>query len=121
MVGGNYASPNLEKAMGDIEAARKPVWEDSATGQSEVEADLSNDDGANRGGEFAEESPDLSRMIRGEGTDGRSILHPRRSSWGRRSGSLDIPADVVAMASGVGDSNRISGSSNGSLTTRNWQ
>lgn len=121
MVGGSFASPNLEKTMGDIEAGRKPVWDDSATGLSEVEGDLNNDDGVNRGGEFTEESPDLSRIIRGEGTDGRSILHPRRSSWGRRSGTLDIPPDVVAMASGVGDSNRISGDDNGSLTTRNWQ
>lgn len=121
VVGGSFVSPNLGKTVGDMEAGRKPVWDDSATGLSEVEGDRSNDDGVNRGGEFAEDSPDLSRIIHAEGTEGRSILHPRRSSWGRRSGSLDIPPDVVAMASGVGDSNRISGSSNGTLTERNWQ
>ncbi|KAK1357976.1 S-acyltransferase [Heracleum sosnowskyi] len=118
--GVGFVSPNLEKTMGDVEAGRKPVWDDSATGLSEAEAELSNDDGANRAG--AEESPDLSRIIDVEGTEGRSILHPRRSSWGRRSGTLNIPPDVVAMASGVGDSNRITGSSNdGSLTRRDWQ
>lgn len=118
--GVGFVSPNLEKTMGDVEAGRKPVWDDSATGLSEAEAELSNDDGANRAG--TEESPDLSRIIDVEGTEGRSILHPRRSSWGRRSGTLNIPPDVVAMASGVGDSNRITGSSNdGSLTRRDWQ
>ncbi|WOG99372.1 hypothetical protein DCAR_0518720 [Daucus carota subsp. sativus] len=118
--GVGFVSPNLEKTMGDVEAGRKPVWDDSATGLSEAEGEVSNDDGVNRAG--AEESPDLSRIIDVEGTEGRSILHPRRSSWGRRSGTLNIPPDVVAMASGVGDSNRITGNSNdGSMTRRDWQ
>lgn len=41
--------------------------------------------------------------------------HPRRSSWGRRSGSWELPSDVASVASGLGDSNRIVGGSSDSL------
>ncbi|WOH05448.1 hypothetical protein DCAR_0624864 [Daucus carota subsp. sativus] len=112
-----FVSPNLEKTMGDVEAGRKPVWDDTATGPSEIERELSNNDGVNRGG--AEASQDLSRIIDVEGTEGRSILHPRRSSWGRRSGTLNIPPDVVAMASG--ESNRVTDSKDKNLTGGDWQ
>lgn len=115
VVGGSFAGPNMEKSTGVIEAGRKPVSDDSATGLSEVEGDISNDDRVNRHSEFSE-FPDLSRI------QGRSIMHPRRSSWGRRSGSLEIPPDVVAMASEAGHSRQASSGDNGSslsLTTRN--
>ncbi|KAI7755935.1 hypothetical protein M8C21_023306 [Ambrosia artemisiifolia] len=35
--------------------------------------------------------------------------HPRRSSWGRRSGSWDLTSDIASVASALGDSNRIIG------------
>lgn len=116
-LGVGFVSPNLEKTMGDVEAGRKPVWDDTTTGPSEIERELSNNDGVNRGG--AEASQDLSRIIDAEGTEGRSILHPRRSSWGRRSGTLNIPPDVVAMASG--ESNRVTDSKDKNLTGGDWQ
>lgn len=39
----------------------------------------------------------------------------RRSSWGRRSGSWELPSDIASVASALGDSNRIVGGSSGSL------
>ncbi|KAK1360018.1 S-acyltransferase [Heracleum sosnowskyi] len=116
-LGVGFISPNSEKTLGDVEAGRKPVWDATATGPSEIEGELSNDEGLNRGG--SEDSHDLSRIIDMEGTEGRSILHPRRSSWGRRSGTLNIPPDVVAMASG--ESNRVTDSNDKNLTRRDWQ
>lgn len=41
--------------------------------------------------------------------------NPRRSSWGRRSGSWDLPYDIGSIASGIGYSDRVSGGSSGSL------
>lgn len=108
VIGGSFSGPNMEKPTGDIEAGRKPVSEDSSTVLREVEGDFGNDDRVNRHSEFAEEFPDLNIL------QGRSIMHPRRSSSGGRSRSLEIPPDVVAMASEAGHSNRVSGGDNGS-------
>ncbi|KAJ0755271.1 putative protein S-acyltransferase [Helianthus annuus] len=41
--------------------------------------------------------------------------HPRRSSWGRRSGSWDLTSDIASVASALGDSNRIVGGSSDNL------
>lgn len=95
VVGSNFASPNIGKPMGDDNTVmgRKPIWD-------EDEEQLSNDDGP-QDVEFAEVSPNLSGAVHAEEREGRGILHPRRSSWGRRSGSWDMPPEVL------GDSNRI--------------
>uniref|UniRef100_A0A5B7BT14 S-acyltransferase n=1 Tax=Davidia involucrata TaxID=16924 RepID=A0A5B7BT14_DAVIN len=119
MVGGGIVGPNMEKTMSDIEMGRKPVWDDIANNESEFE--IRDDEGLDKDGEFADESQDLSRTLPSEGTEGRGAPHPRRSSWGRRSGSWDISPEVLAAASGVGDSNRITGVSSGNLTTENLQ
>ncbi|KAA8542079.1 hypothetical protein F0562_023231 [Nyssa sinensis] len=109
MVGGGIVGPNMGKTMNDIEMGRKPVWDDTAINEGEFEGQLSNDEGLDKDGEFADESQDLSRNLPSEGTEGRGTLHPRRSSWGRRSGSWDISPEVLAAASGVGGSKRITG------------
>ncbi|KAM7471551.1 hypothetical protein LguiA_009734 [Lonicera macranthoides] len=95
VVGSNFASPNIGKPMGDDNTVmgRKPIWD-------EDEEQLSNADGP-QDAEFAEVSPNLSGTVHGEDREGRGILYPRRSSWGRRSGSWDMPPEVI------GDSNRI--------------
>ncbi|KAM0004542.1 putative protein S-acyltransferase [Helianthus debilis subsp. tardiflorus] len=41
--------------------------------------------------------------------------HPRRSSWGRRSGSWDLTSDIASVASALGDSNRVVGGSSDNL------
>ncbi|CAK9136553.1 unnamed protein product [Ilex paraguariensis] len=121
VVSGGFVSPTLGKAMGDREMERKLAWNEAATGAGDFERQLRNDDSLDTDGEFTDVSPDLSGAVPVEGTEERSTLHPRRSSWGRRSGSWNIPPDVVALASGVGDSNRITGVNSGSSTIENRQ
>lgn len=57
------------------------------------------------------------RKVAGSNGSGRADQYDqpgynRRSSWGRRSGSWELPADI---GSGRGDSNRITGGSSDSL------
>lgn len=55
----------------------------------------------------------------GVGKDAGS-LHPRRSSWGRKSGSWDLSPEVHTLGGVGGDSNQIShGNNNGNLTLGN--
>lgn len=116
--GGSFVGPNTGKSMADIEIGRKPIWDDNnAVNEGELEGQYSNDDGVDKdGGSDTSPAPDLSRNLPTEGAEGRGTLHPRRSSWGRRSGSWDISPEVLAMASQVGDSNRISGVNTSNLT-----
>lgn len=116
MVGGGFISPNMGKAVGDIEAGRKQAWEESGPGVGDYDGQLSNDEGLDNkeGG-----SPDLSRSLPSESMEGgRGVMHPRRSSWGRKSGSWEISPDVLALAAaGAGDSNRIGSESSGSIAS----
>lgn len=99
-VGVGFVSPNMEKTMSDLERGRKPSWHEERRGANEFEGQTRNDN------QFDKEE-ELSVISNGATLpDGRSILHPRRSSWGRRSGTLNIPPDVIAMASEIGESNR---------------
>lgn len=109
-VGGGFVSPNLEKTMSDLERGRKPSWHEQGTGANEFEGQTRHDNQLDKDEELSGATL----------PDGRSILHPRRSSWGRRSGTLEIPPDVVAMASEIGDSNRITVSS-GAFSAENQQ
>ncbi|TXG54911.1 hypothetical protein EZV62_020167 [Acer yangbiense] len=115
-VGGGFMSPNMGKAVDDIEMGRKTVWGDIGPG-----ADLSegNDRMNVKDGELAELSPDIRTTVE-EGD--RPGIHPRRSSWGRKSGSWDMSPEVLALAARVGESNRAGGSTSSSnLTTENRQ
>ncbi|PIA41950.1 hypothetical protein AQUCO_02100056v1 [Aquilegia coerulea] len=118
MVGGGFISPNMGKAVGDIETGRKAAtWEEAGTVVGDYEGRLSNDDGLeNKDGGLENVSPDLSRSLTAENMEGRAGMHPRRSSWGRKSGSWEISPEVLALAAGVGESNRIG---SGSTTTGN--
>lgn len=120
-VGGGFMSPNMGKAVDDIEMGRKTVWGDIGPGADLSEGQLNNNDRVNvKDGELAELSPDIRTTVE-EGD--RAGIHPRRSSWGRKSGSWDMSPEVLALAARVGESNRAVGSSsNGSdLTTENRQ
>ncbi|XP_010249126.1 PREDICTED: probable protein S-acyltransferase 7 [Nelumbo nucifera] len=120
-VGGGFISPNMGKAVGDIEMGRKPTWGEAGAESGDFEGQHSNDDGGdNKDGGFDDASPDLSRAYPADGTKGRAGVHPRRSSWGRKSGSWEIsPEEVLAMAAGVGESNRVGSGSGASATTGN--
>jgi palmitoyltransferase ZDHHC9/14/18 len=97
--GGGFVSPNMGKVVEDIEMGRKTVW-----GQN------SENDGQNLkdGGGLGESSPEIRSTV-DEGD--RVGIHPRRSSWGRKSGSWEMSPEVLALASRVGESNRIGGTS----------
>ncbi|XP_058093085.1 probable protein S-acyltransferase 7 isoform X2 [Magnolia sinica] len=113
-VGGGFMSPNMGKAVGDLEVGRKATWGEAREGTADLEAGFSHDGLENKDGGFiGEASPDLSQALPTEGMEGRAgVHHPRRSSWGRRSGSWEISPDVLAMAAEAGESDRIgSGSS----------
>lgn len=109
-VGGGFVSPIMGKAICDIEMGRRPMWNEVGAGQGrdyeEHERNEAYDDGENRMNEEDDDvspGPDMSRRLPTESSTDR-----RRSSWGRRSGSLTISPEVVALAAaGVGDSRRL--------------
>ncbi|KAF7136522.1 hypothetical protein RHSIM_Rhsim08G0040900 [Rhododendron simsii] len=106
MVGGG--SPNMEKAVEDIEMGRKAVWGDA-------EAGLGYSEGQLKDGGLSEVSPDIRTTV---GEEDRIGIHTRRSSRGRKSGSWEMSPEILSLASRLGEENRIDrncGSS--SLTT----
>ncbi|XP_077250411.1 DHHC-type zinc finger family protein [Tasmannia lanceolata] len=110
-VGGGFISPNMGKTVGDLELGRKTTWAEGGAGVGDYERGLNNDGLDNKDGGFDNGSPDLSQGLPTEGMEGRATLHPRRSSWGRKSGSWEISPEVLALAAGVGESNRVSNGS----------
>lgn len=113
-VGGGFMSPNMGKAVDDIEMGRKAVWNDNIGGGDDpCEDQLCNNEGLNikdRG--VGEVSPEIRTNV--EDTGERAGMHPRRSSWGRKSGSWEMSPEVLALAARVGESNRVGGSSSSS-------
>ncbi|XP_041004211.1 probable protein S-acyltransferase 7 [Juglans microcarpa x Juglans regia] len=117
-VGGGFMSPNMGKAVEDIEMGRKTVWGDMGAGVDHCEGQLGNNERVNiKDGELGEISSDVRMMVEDPGE--RSAIHPRRSSWGRKSGSWEMSPEVLALAARVGEPNRNGGSSSGGLTTEN--
>ncbi|KAH1151450.1 hypothetical protein GLYMA_16G145900v4 [Glycine max] len=114
-VGGGFMSPSMGKAVDDIEMGRKTVWADMGTALDPSEGQL-NDRVAVKDGEFGELSPEIRTTV--DETSHRAGMHPRRSSWGRKSGSWEMSPEVLALAAKVGESNRMGGGSS-SLTTEN--
>ncbi|XP_041007385.1 probable protein S-acyltransferase 7 [Juglans microcarpa x Juglans regia] len=106
-VGGGFMSPNMGKAV-DIEMGRKTVWGDMGAGAGHCEGQLDNNDRPNvKDGELGEITPDLKMMVEGAGE--HAAIHPRRSSWGRKSGSWEMSPEVLALAARVGEPNRNGG------------
>ncbi|KAK4477300.1 hypothetical protein RD792_016515 [Penstemon davidsonii] len=100
-VAGGFVSPNMGKAVDDIELGRKAVWGDN-------EGQLSDNDGFNaKDSGMTEMSPEIRTTVN-EGD--RAGIHPRRSSWGRES-NWEMSPEVLALASRMGESNRMGGSS----------
>jgi len=109
-IGGSNGNVDLDKSSGNLEIGMKPGW-DASDRRDDYEEPRRGDDSLvqeDDGNEGDVSSPDFSRMLRAQGMDGRSVLHSRRSSLGRRSGSLDLSSDVLAFAGasadGVGES-----------------
>ncbi|CAK9175149.1 unnamed protein product [Ilex paraguariensis] len=117
-VGGGFVSPNMGKGVEDIEMGRKAVWGDIGTGADHHEERLSDTDGLNiKNGGLGEMSPEMRTTVN-EGD--RAGIHTRRSSWGRRSGSWEMSPEVLALASRVGEPNRMGGSSSRSSLISSW-
>ncbi|CDP16720.1 unnamed protein product [Coffea canephora] len=114
-VGGGFVSPNMGKAVDDIEMGRKAVWGDVGPLTDNPEGHFSDNDGLNiKDGGFDGMSPGIRTTV-DEGD--RAGVHPRRSSWGRKSGSWEMSPEVLALASRMGEPNGMGGSSSGGLTT----
>ncbi|CAL1389162.1 unnamed protein product [Linum trigynum] len=104
--GASLGNVDMEKSSGDLDRGMKPGWDvsdrrDDYEGPGRGDGSLVDNNGGDSYGdedEDASSSPDFSRMLPAQSMDGRSVLHSRRSSLGRRSGSLDLPPDVLAFA-----------------------
>ncbi|KAL8049162.1 hypothetical protein ABFX02_06G003400 [Erythranthe guttata] len=114
-VAGGFVSPNMGKGVEDIEMGRKAVWGDVGAVLDNTEGQLSDNDGLNNNNNhnkdsgLGETSPEIRTTV-DEGD--RAGIHPRRSSWGRKSGSWEMSPEVLALASRMGgEPNRTAGSS----------
>eukprot|EP01018_Ginkgo_biloba_P017710 Gb_12577 [translate_table: standard] len=107
-IGGDFLSPNMGKGGVDLEMGGKPSWPTVGT---EALADFEGRDsnGPLESKDGYEHTYALGRTLPVESAEGRSGIHPRRSSWGRKSGSWEITPDILALAAGVGETNRVSG------------
>lgn len=116
--GGGFMSPNMGKAGDDIEMGRKTVWSDMGSGADHLEGQLNNNDRLNiKDGELREVSPELRTAVDESGD--RAGVHPRRSSWGRKSGSWEMSPEVLALAGRVGEPNHVGSSTSGGQTNDN--
>lgn len=94
-----FVSPNMGKAGDDIEMGRKAVW---GEGLNILDPNSENGNEIKEGGRVSEmlsSSPDIRTNV-DEGD--RVGIHPRRSSWGRKSGSWEMSPEVIALANRVG-------------------
>ncbi|CAA3002101.1 probable protein S-acyltransferase 7 isoform X2 [Olea europaea var. sylvestris] len=108
-VSGGFVSPNMGKAADEIEMGRKAVWGDVGPVLDHHGGRLSENDGLNnKDGGFGEMSPEIRTTV-DEGD--RAGIHPRRSSWGRKSGSWEMSPEILALASRMGEPNRTGGGS----------
>ncbi|CAL5192973.1 unnamed protein product [Lathyrus oleraceus] len=103
-VGGGYMNQSLGKSGDDIEMGRKAVWE-----MDDSDSQLNNDRVNVKDGELSSEI----RTTVDETVD-RVGVHPRRSSWGRKSGSWEMSPEVLALAARVGEQNRAGEGNSGS-------
>ncbi|KAE9446037.1 hypothetical protein C3L33_21990, partial [Rhododendron williamsianum] len=115
-VSSSFSGPYMQKNMVDMETGRKPGWDNSAVNDNDLEGQFSSDEAKESEFDNASPAPDLSRNLLAESAEVRNTLLPRRSSWGRKSGSWDLPSEVLTISSQAGDSNRISGVNGENLT-----
>lgn len=102
--GGGFMSPNMGKAVDDIEMGRKTVWGDLGSGADHLDGGQLSSDRVNvKEGELGDLTSDL-RSTADEVADRGGGVHPRRSSWGRKSGSWDMSPEVLALSARVGGS-----------------
>ncbi|OMO88012.1 putative S-acyltransferase [Corchorus capsularis] len=119
-VHGGFISPNKGKVDGDIEMGSKPVWNEALGEMSDYERQFSSDS-LDKDNGLPDVSPDLSRILPPENTEGRGVMnHPRRSSWGRNSERWEISPEILPL-SRMGESKRMNERSNADSTYGNQQ
>lgn len=107
-LGGGFISPDMGRAVGDLEIGRKAVaWGEAVTGVVDLEGVQNIDNSESKDIAYGDVSPDLSKALPAEGMEALAGLHPRHSSWGRKGGNWEVSPDVLALAAGVGESNRV--------------
>ncbi|XVE56522.1 hypothetical protein DITRI_Ditri04bG0017400 [Diplodiscus trichospermus] len=107
-VTGSLISSNNGKAIGDIEIGRRPVWDEASEDISDYEAELSRDSN-DKGSGLPDVSPDLSRILPPENTEGRGVMHhPRHSSRRRNSERREISPEILPLSI-VGESKMMNG------------
>lgn len=96
----------MGKPVEDIEMGRKAVWGDVNSGLDLGEGQHTiNDRVSIKDGELGEVvSPEMRTHV---DETGRFSAHPRRASWGRKSGSWEASPEVQALAAKLGESNRV--------------
>eukprot|EP01018_Ginkgo_biloba_P019183 Gb_32541 [translate_table: standard] len=104
------------KIGSDVEAGGTFSMAGEHTTQGEFNEELRsrNSDGRDNGLDNKEGYEDaftraIGRPLSFESSDARSGSHPRRSSWGRKSGSWEISPDILALGGGVTESGRFNG------------
>ncbi|BBN10656.1 palmitoyltransferase [Marchantia polymorpha subsp. ruderalis] len=108
---------SVSKGGGDLEMGSKATWQ--IGGEHGIGPESAEDLHAriSTGSELGLESKDgfdenfpLDRNLAGDGET--RTTHPRRSSWGRKSGSWEITPDILALAQGAGaEGSRVNGDS----------
>lgn len=94
----------MGKGVDDIEMGRKAVWGDSGAVLDHPEGQMGGNDGLNsKDSGLGETSPEIRTTV--DESD-RAGMHPRRSSWGRKSGSWEMSPEVLALASRMGEASR---------------
>ncbi|KAG6412664.1 hypothetical protein SASPL_125348 [Salvia splendens] len=94
-VTGGFNSPNMGKAVDDIEMGRKGVWGDIGSVLDQHEGQFSDNGGLNyKSSGLGEMSPEISTVKEGDG--GRGGMH---SSWGRKAGNWERSPEILALAS----------------------
>lgn len=112
-------SPSMGKAVDDIEMGRKTVWGDMGAGMVDHNEGQLNERTTIKDGELSDLPAELRTTV-DEVSDRGGGIHPRRSSWGRKSGSWEMSPEVLALAARVGEPNRVGGgSSSTSLPNEN--
>ncbi|GKV17388.1 hypothetical protein SLEP1_g27903 [Rubroshorea leprosula] len=101
-----FVSPNRGKIVGDIEMGRKPVWLEAGGEVGDYEGQLSDDDMGKDG--LVDASPDLSRILPPEGTEGRGVLQQTKHySQGRRTSERWEISPEILPISRLGGSKRV--------------
>ena len=108
-------SPSMGKAGDDIEMGRKTVWGDMGSAMDHFEGQSNNERTTVKDGDLGDLSSEIRTTV-DEASD-RVGIHPRRSSWGRKSGSWEMSPEVLALAARVGEPNRPGGGSSSNLPT----